>query len=117
MRVGDSRPIAHSIAGGTRIGARALGSNSQQAALVNSCDGTTSRADRVYIEHRHAHRKAVDGRLHRLSGMAIRQTDIGGCTAHVETQNAWESGEARALHRSNDSSGCSTQYSTNRVAS
>ena len=116
MRVGDSRPIAHSIAGGTRIGARALGSNSQQAALVNSCDGTTAGADRVYIEHRHAHRKPVDGRLHRFSRRAIHQTDIGGRTAHVETQNAWESGEARCFHRSNDSPSRSGKDGTNRVA-
>src|SRR5258706_150610 len=80
-------------------------STAQQAALVNSRDGTTPGADRVYIEHRHAHGKTIDGRLHRFSRVAIHQTDIGGRTAHVETQNARESGKARGLHRSNDAPG------------
>ena len=85
MRIGDGGPIACAVAGRARVRARALRSNAQQTAFVNSCDGAAARAHRVYVEHRHAHRKTVDGRLHRFSRRAIHQTDIGGCATHIET--------------------------------
>ena len=63
VRIRHRGLAAFAVAGRPGIGARAFRTHAQQSAFIHARDGAAARADGVNIEHRHAHRKAVDGRL------------------------------------------------------
>src|SRR5690606_21947329 len=55
--VGDRRPLpAPPVAGGARVGARALGADDERPAGVDAGDRAAAGADRVDVERREAHR-------------------------------------------------------------
>ena len=97
VRIRDRRPVADSVASRTRIRARALRPYAQQSAFIHARDRSAARAHGMNIQHRHAHRKAVDGRLHGFARDAVAQAHIRRRATHVESENVRESGQARRL--------------------
>ena len=76
---------AASIAGRTRFGSCGMRTDAQAACAVEPGDGPAARANRVHIDHRHAHRKSRDGALranHRLA--AFHQRDVARCAADID---------------------------------
>ncbi len=102
MRIGDRGVLTHAVASRTWIGARALRSHAQQAAFIYASDRSASSADRVNVEHRHAHRHPTHGSVHGQPKVAFPKADVGGCAAHVEVEGALEAapagGRARTHH-------------------
>ncbi len=107
--------MAFAIAGRSRIGARALGTHAQQPAFVHARDGAAARADGMDIEHRHADRKSVDGSLQGFARLAVAQAYVGGRAAHIEAENARESGELGYFERADHAAGGSGEHGADRV--
>ena len=63
VRVGHRGPGAFAVTGRSRIGARAFWAYAQQSAFIHARNASAARAHRMNIQHRNAHRKAVNRRL------------------------------------------------------
>ncbi len=112
VRVGHRGTVAFAVTGRPGIGARALGPHAQQAAFIHARDGAAARADGVDVEHGHAHREAVDGSLQRFARLAVAKAHIGGSAAHIEAQNARETGELGDFEGADHAAGGSGEHRT-----
>ena len=86
VRVGHRRRSAPaSVARGSGVGARALGSDHERATGIEPGDGTSARADRVDVERGQPDREPTDSERGRgLGDAAAHQADVGAGAAHVE---------------------------------
>ena len=94
IRHGRPRPAA-AVAGGTWIGAGALGPNAQGASAVSPDDRPAPRADRVQVDRGQPQRETSDLALGGKAGAAVHdQRDVGRGPAHVERDRVLEPGPA-----------------------
>ena len=84
--VGDGGFLAATpVAGGAWLGARRMRADTQPAGAIEPGDGAAAGADRIHIDHRHAHRIPGDVALradHRFA--AFHQRDVAGGAADID---------------------------------
>ena len=104
VRVGDGRAMAApTVAGRTRLGARALRAHAQHAAVVHPNDAAAAGANRHDVEQRRAHRKTVDAGLAGELGLTVlNEAHVGARAPHVEGDETVESRLHRLAHRAHD---------------
>ena len=76
---------AAAVAGGAWLRAGGMRADAQAAGAIEPGDGAAAGADRIHIDHRHAHRKAGDAALradHRFA--AFHQRDVARCAADID---------------------------------
>ena len=114
--IGDRRLLAAAaIAGGSRLGAGAVGTDHDAAQRVDPRDRAASRANLHHVDDRNAHRNAaafgetigagdleVAGLLRRV---IVDQSDLRGRAAHVERQGAIVAATRRDAPRQDDAAG------------
>ena len=93
-RIGHGRHgAAAAVAGWSRLGLGAFGSDLQGAGLVEPGDAAAARPDRVHIDHLDAQRKAADAALAGRHRRAVADhADIGAGAAHIERDQVAEPG-------------------------
>ena len=116
VRVGHCRRGAFAVTGRAGIRAGAFGTDTQQAAGVDACEGSAARADGMNIEHGDADGQTVDDGFGGMARFAIDQTDIGGGAAHVESENAADAAGAGSGDSADHAAGGSGEYCTDGVA-
>ena len=97
IAIGHGQRTAAAITSGTRIRACGIGTDAITAA-VEVQNGAAARGHRVYAHHRRAHAHARDLRLECPLELAGEVRDIGRRAAHVESDDALESGGAGGSH-------------------
>ena len=84
--IGHRRFLAAApVARGPWLGTRGMRADAQTARAIEPCDGTAAGADRIHIDHRHAHRKSGNVALradHRFA--AFDQRDVARCAADID---------------------------------
>ena len=76
---------AAAVAGRPRLGAGALRSDAQATALLDARNGAAARADGADLDHREAHRQAVDRPLRdEARAAAVDDRDVVARAAHVD---------------------------------
>jgi hypothetical protein len=105
VRVGDRRLLATAAVGDrSRLGAGALRAYLQDARARHARDGAAAGADRVDVDHRHAHRQTV---AHLLVGAHRRRAaddhaDVEAGAAHVARDHVGVAGRQRGEGRGLD---------------
>ncbi|GBD41956.1 hypothetical protein HRbin39_01343 [bacterium HR39] len=102
--VGHRQRAAAAVAGRAGIGAGALGSDAE-ARAVEGDDGAAARGHRVDPHHGRAQPHAGDLGLEGALVLAGVVRHVGGGAAHVEADDAPETGEPGRLHRTHHAAG------------
>ena len=111
VRVGNGGHGSAAKTDWTRVRAGRLRSHTQHAAGIEAGNGSASGAGSVNVEHRHAYRNAGHGGFageRRTRG--IRKENVGRCTTHVKSNNAFETGPASHLAGADHTAGGTRQH-------
>ena len=110
--VGDrGGPATAAIAGGPRIGARALRPDVEDAARVHPRDGAAARAEGVDVDGGHRHLLAGHAFVACQLGLAaLDQGDVGAGAAHVEGDEIALAEQPRRVAAAGDAAGRARQH-------
>ena len=119
VRVRRGRLVAAAaIADRSRLGARALRPHLEDAGRVHARDGAAAGADRVDVDHRHAHRQPVAHLLVRAHGghAVADHADVEAGPAHVAGDDVAIAGGERGVRGRLDAGGRSRHERVDGVA-
>ena len=116
--VGDGGAIAAAVARGAGNGSGGLRADLQRAGRVHPRKRAAACAGGVNVEHGHADRESGDLAFGAGGGLAcgVEKSDVGGCSAHVEGEDAIDAGSAGNAERADDAAGGSGEDGADGLA-